>query len=265
MLERVGAVARRDMRIQLSYQFGLLARFVEVVLFAATLFFISKLVQHPASLAPYGSDYFGFALVGVVVVSFSTLGLGAFTRTISDEQTGGTLEILLTAPVPLAVVLGGAFVVPLALTAVEILIYGVAAALVGTHFALGGIVLALPVLALTITSFCALGVVSAAFIVLTKRGDPFTILVTRVTTLLAGSLFPASVLPGWAQPLSRLVPAFYGLRAMRAALLAHAGVADIAGDVVVLAGFTLVLAPLSLLIFRRSLRVARVSGTLGSY
>ena len=210
-------------------------------------------------------DYFAFALIGVVLVSFATLGLGTFSRTISDEQGGGTLEVLLSVPAPLAVVLGGAFVVPLALTALEILVYAGTAVGVGTTFSVASTLLALPVLVLTIASFCALGVLSAAFIVLTKRGDPFTLLATRATTLLAGSLFPISLLPGWLQAVGKLVPAYYGLRAMRSTLLAEAGVTDIAGDLLILAGFAVVLLPLSLACFSRALRIARVSGTLGTY
>lgn len=262
---RVMAVARRDVRVQLSYQFGLVARLGEVLLFVSTLFFIAKLVDDADELGQFRGDYFGFALVGVVVVSFATLGLGAFSRTISDEQQGGTLEVLLTVPAPLAVILGGAFVVPLALTALEIVVYGVTAAGLGTRFPLGATLLAVPALVLTIASFCALGVLSAAFIVLTKRGDPFTLLATRATTLLAGSLFPIAVLPGWLQAVGKVVPAYYGLRAMRSTLLSGAGLADIAGDLLVLTGFAVVLLPLSLAAFSRALRVARISGTLGTY
>lgn len=264
-LARVLAIARRDALVQLSYQFGLLARFSEVIVTATTLFFISKLVGTAGQLAPYGGDYFAFALIGAVVLSFATLGLGTFSRTISDEQQAGSLEVLLTTPVPLAVILAGTLVVPLALTALEILVYAAIAACLGTRFSVGAIALALPALALTIAAFCALGVLSAAFIVLTKRGDPVTLVATRATAVLAGSLFPISVLPGWLQAMAKLVPAYYGLQAMRSALLTGGGLTDIAGDLVVLAAFAAVLVPVSLVCFARAVRIARISGTLGTY
>ena len=264
-LARVLAIARRDAAVQLSYRFGLLARFTEVGVTATTLFFISKLVGNPEQLAPYRGDYFAFALIGAVIISFATLGLGAFSRTISDEQQAGSLEVLLSVPAPLSVILAGTFVVPLALTALEVLVYAVIAASLGIRFSFGAIALALPALALTIAGFCALGVLSAALIVLTKRGDPVTLVAARATAVLAGSLFPISVLPGWLQAVAKLVPAYYGLQAMRSALLAGAGLRDIAGDLVVLGGFAVVLVPLSLACFARAVGVARVSGTLGTY
>lgn len=74
-----------------------------------------------------------------------------------------------------------------------------------------------------------------------------------------------SVLPGWLQAVGKLGPAYYGLRAMRSTLLGGAGFADITGDLLVLGVFATVLLPLSLAFFSRALRVARISGTLGTY
>jgi ABC-2 type transport system permease protein len=259
------AVARRDAAVLLSYQFALLVRVLQAAVFVVTLYFISRLVQRPAVLGPYQGRYFEFALVGAILVSFATLGLGSFSQAISEEQRVGTLEMLLGSPTRLAVVLAGAFVVPLALTGLEVVAYGTAGVLLGAHFSLPGVLLALPVLALTIATFCALGILSAGFIVLTKRGDPFALIGTQATTLLAGSLFPVAVFPGWLQPLSKAIPAYYGLHGIRAALLTGAGLRVVAGDAAVLAAFALALLPLSVIFFAWCVRVSRNAGTLGTY
>jgi ABC-type multidrug transport system permease subunit len=65
--------------------------------------------------------------------------------------------------------------------------------------------------------------------------------------------------------MAKLVPAYYGLQAMRSALLTGGGLTDIAGDLVVLAAFAAVLVPVSLVCFARAVRIARISGTLGTY
>lgn len=262
---RVLAVARRDLLIQASYRFGSWVRLLEAVLVPITLYFMSKLVGDTPELAQYGGNYFTFALIGLVVVSFATLGLSTFSRTVADEQRGGTLEVLLGGSTRLHVVLAGAFVVPLALTGLEMLAYGSVAAALGVRVSIGAVVIALPALALTIASFCALGVLSAAFIVLSKRGDPFTLLATRATSIVAGSLFPVSVLPGWLQGFSKVVPAYYGLRSVRAALLMEAGIGDIARDLAILVAFAAVLVPLSFICFSRAVRAATAMGTLGTY
>jgi ABC-2 type transport system permease protein len=199
------------------------------------------------------------------VLAFVTLGLGAFSRSIAEEQRAGTLEMLLSTPTRLPVLLAGTFVVPLAFTLLQVAVLSVVGVAFGMHVHAGGVLLAVPIMALLVVDFCAFGVFSAAFIVLTQRGDPLTLLATQGTTFLAGTLVPVSVLPVAVRAVAHLVPAFYGLDALRRVLLVGAGLQDVAGDVIALCLFAAVLVPLSLASFAWALRVARRAGTLGTY
>lgn len=263
---RVLAIARRDLTIELSYQFALVVRLGQVLFLCTTLYFISRLVQDPPELAPYGGAYFAYAVIGLVVTTVASLGLGNFSRSINDEQRAGTLELLLATPTSLPTLLAGAFVVPLLLTAVEIVVYlSIGAILFSLRLPATGLLLCLPVIALTVLTFCSFGILSASFIVLTKRGDPFTLLATQATTFLAGAVFPVALLPGPLQLLAKLVPAYHSLEAMRSVLLADAGLVDILDELAILALSSAVLLPLSLAVFSRSLRWARRTGTLGNF
>src|SRR5262249_1963662 len=91
--ERIAAIPRRDLSIELSYQFNLLARGAAVFSTVFTFFFIGKIVD-PHALGSYGDHYFEFALVGIMVATFSAVGLATFTDTIRSEQEAGTLEVL---------------------------------------------------------------------------------------------------------------------------------------------------------------------------
>lgn len=262
----VRAVARRDMTIELSYHFQLLLRLTQVVFLSMSIYYVSKLVGDPAELEQYGGDYFEFALTGMIVLSFASLGLVTFSRSVSDEQRMGTLEVLLSSPARPGVLLAGAFAVPLLITTAQIATYlGVAVAFFGARFPIDGVLLAVPVLAVTALTFCAFGVFSAGFIILTKRGDPITAVGAQVTTFFAGALFPVDLLPGPIQALTRLVPAYYGLEGVRSAMLGHANVADVASDLLIVGGFAIVLVPVSLAVFSRALANARMTGTLGNY
>lgn len=262
---RIGAIARRDLAIELSYRLQFVLRLSQVVFFAATLFFISKLVEEPDALSRFGGDYFEFALVGLIVTAFATVGLGAFSKSIADEQRAGTLEVLLTVPTPPSTLLAGSLVVPLGLAAANVGVYVLIGTALGVRFPVEGLVLAVPLLGLTVATFCELGVLSAAFIVLTKRGDPLTLLLSQGTTFLAGALFPTTLLPAPLEALSRAVPAYYGLEGLRQALFEGAGAGSVAGELLALLAFNVALAPLALFCFARALRVARVTGTLGNY
>jgi ABC-2 type transport system permease protein len=194
---RLRVLFRRDLSLELSYHFQFAIRVLQMFMFTTSLFFIAKLVNNPPELQRYGGRYFEFVIVGIIVVSFVNLGIGSFTASISDEQRAGTLEVVLASPTGLPTLLAGSFLTPLLLTVVQMTLYLTTAIVVfRAHIPLSRLPLALPLLALMVLTFCALGVMSASFIVLTKRGDPISLVAVQAGTLFAGVLFPTSVLPG---------------------------------------------------------------------
>jgi len=261
---QMAAIARRDARIQLSYKFDLLLQ-VEGVAFGVTVtYFIARLVPD-VRLRPYAGGYFEFALIGLAASLLAGVGLAAFTSSIDRAQAEGTLEILLATPSRLSTLLIGSLIVPLTLATIQVLGAFCVGLMFGARLDLGGAALAVPVFALTITSFGGLGLLSAAFIILAKRGSLISVAVTQATSLLGGALFPVGLMPIWARAAARLVPSYYALNGLRGALIGNAGVGETLRHAGALVAFTAVLVPLGLWCFARALRLARVAGTLGTY
>ncbi len=261
---QVRAIVRRDIKVQLTYPFQLVLQFEGAAFAVCVALFMSRIV--PASrLLPYESGYFAFALVGLIATLLASVGVTSVTASFGNAQREGTLEILLLGPVRLQTILVGTLVVPLSLATVEIagcLAVGIA---FGSRFEWAGFVIAIPIIGLLVASFAAIGIMSAATVLLTKRGEPLAIVLAQATALLGGALFPVEVLPGWLRLLSHVLPPYYGLNALRAVLLPGGEWADVVPNVVGLAAITAALLPFSLWCLARSLRVARVSGTLGTY
>jgi len=260
------AMARRDVQIQRTYHFQFWMQLANIPLVLFTYFFLGKLVGHPAELSSYEGGYFEFALIGFLTTTFATVALSAFSQSITAEQHGGTLEVLLSAPATrLGTVLAGALAVPIGLASLQaVFLFGLGWYLSPGGFDATGIPLAVLPLTLTIAAFCALGVLSAALIVVTKRGDPISGLVLQATNVVAGALFPVALLPGPIRVLAQLFPAYHGFEGMRAVLLSGAGFRDIAGEVAVLVLFLAVLFPASVWAFARAVRIGRLTGTLGN-
>jgi ABC-2 type transport system permease protein len=263
-LTRVAAIARRDARIELSYHFVLLLRGFSIAFTVVMFAFISQLVGDAPQLEGLRGGYLEFVVIGLVLNGLAITCATAFNASISRAQTDDTLEVLLATPTPFGTLLGGTLAVPLGIGVVEAAMAFGIAVLLGATFAPSGLALGILVLLPLLGTFAALGIVSAAVIVLTKRGDPFSNLTIQASNLLAGAMFPVALLPDALQHLARLVPAFYGLRSLRAVLLADAGFADVLPDVLILVAFNIVLLPLALAAFRWSVAQARVTGTLGN-
>ena len=264
-VERIAAVAKRDVILRLAYPFEQVMIIWGVAVSVFMFFFIGQLVGDSSALAGLEGGYFAYAVIGMTVMGLSYSIIDVFKSSIRAEQSAGTLEILLAGATPLGVLLTGALVVPMALATVQALAYAVLGwALAPEALGLLSWLRAAPVLILIMMAFAAMGLWSAAFVVVAQRGDPFAGLFAQATNLVAGALFPVALLPGWLQAVATLLPTFYGFEALRALMLTDATYADVWREVAILAGFDVVLAVVGVLLLRRALRFARRMGTLGS-
>jgi ABC-2 type transport system permease protein len=118
------------------------------------------------------------------------------------------------------------------------------------------------VLIASIMAFTGLGVLSASYALLFKRGNPVKWIFLGIAGLVSGVMYPVTVLPGVLQTLARLVPVTYSLEGMRNALLQHASLLSLWPTLRALLLFALVLLPISLAVFSWALRRTKITGTL---
>jgi ABC-2 type transport system permease protein len=121
---------------------------------------------------------------------------------------------------------------------------------------------ALIVLIVSVLAFAGLGITSASYSLLFKRGNPAKWAVLGIAGLVGGVMYPVSVLPAPLQIIARLMPITYSLEGMRAAILDGAGLRRLWPSIGALLIFAAVLLPLSFACFSWSLRRTRVTGTL---
>jgi ABC-2 type transport system permease protein len=267
-LAKTLAFLKRDYRIEVSYRFSFLLRFFGIFFSVATFFFIAKLFGRSVSpyLTGYGGDYFAFVLIGIAFAGFLGTGLNSFAASISSAQAQGTLEAMLVTPTKLSTIVISSSLWNFLLTSFNVLIYLIFGTIVfGADLSHANLVAALLILLLTIIVFSALGIVSASFIIIFKRGDPINRLFGSASSLMGGTYFPITVLPLWLQKFSYLFPLFYALRAMRYAVLQGYSLAALLPDILALSGLALGLTPVGLLAFRYAVRQAKIDGSLGTY
>lgn len=263
-LRPIRALATRDWRIAKTYPVQLAGRYPLALISIGTFFFISKLIESTTvRLGDFNATYFDFVIVGLLISGFSLSATRAFIGPISSEQSTGTLELLLGSPARSGSLLLGLSVTPFSLGLGDIAVYVLLGLIVlGSGFSSSGLLTLIPVLILVWIVFAAFGVFSAGMTVITKRGDPIGILVTNISNLLAGSLFPVAILPRPLEVLSFLIPTRYALDASRAALLGSAPITAVLPELAVLFIAALILVPLSMVFFRWSVNTARTTGTL---
>ena len=267
-MHRALAFLRRDWRLQLSYRFSFLLQFFGIFFNLLVFYFLSKLVGNSAApyLKPYGGNYFAFVLIGLAFSGYFGVGLNSFAANLREAQTTGTLEAMLMTPTRLSTVIMSSSIYDYGFVTFQVFVYlALGGLLFGVQLDKGNTPAALVVLVLTIIAMTSLGIIAASFIMVLKRGDPVTLLISSLAVLLGGVYYPIQLMPQWLQQLSRLLPITYSLDAMRRALLTDASFQEIMPDIIALAIFGIVLVPLSLLIFRYAVHRAKVDGSLAHF
>jgi ABC-2 type transport system permease protein len=262
------AFLRRDFALALSYRLSFLLQIGGIFFSVAIFFFLSELFGTTVApqLEEYGGNYFSFVLIGLAFTGFLGLSLTSFASSIREGQVMGTLEIMLLSPTHLSAILLSSSLWGYLLTTLRVVLYLIVGAFVfGADLGNANIGGALLIMLLSIASFTGIGVLSAAVVLIVKKGDPVALIINGVSSLLAGVFYPVAVLPDWLEPVSSVLPLTYALDAMRLAMLQGQSIYELRSDILVLLVFTVVLTPISFLVFRRALKRAKQEGSLIQY
>jgi ABC-2 type transport system permease protein len=268
-LRRIWAFIVRDWRLELSYRMQFFIRVLSILIMVTTLFFISKIFAGYTDprFAQWG-DPLAAWLTGLAVLSYFMTGFSSLANAIRQEQVQGTLESVLMSPISLPTVV----VASSAWAFVQATFFSSLYLLFGwlffdVHYR-GNFLLALAFLLLTTVVLACLGILSASFAMVFKRGDPFGIFLGAGSALFSGVFFPTQLISEYAggmATISKILPPTYGLDGIRRVLIQGQGFAQVRDPLITLLAFLAVLLPLSLWVFGRAVRRAKREGSLIQY
>lgn len=255
---------RRDFAVTRSYKLPFVFDAFFGVVELGVYYFISKTFGHVTPADLHGApSYFAFAAVGAVLGAPVYAATAAIAGRLRQEQVTGTLEVLMTNPIsPAELCLGLTgfpFLFALARALLYLVVAGVWMDLDAERASAIGVIVILVCVGL---SLAALGVLAGATVLVFKRGDVLAGVGITFMTYLSGAVFPVSALPGWLEPLGKLLPLRFALDGIRGALFQGGGWGF---DAAVLIAFGVVGLPLSIGAFSFALAFAKRAGSLGQY
>ncbi|HVT41084.1 MAG TPA: ABC transporter permease [Gemmatimonadaceae bacterium] len=266
-MAKIGALVRAAWLAALSYRLGFILSVSTLLFTVVPFYFVANALQPTMAgvIQGEGHQYFGFLIVGMMVVTVVTATLYALPNAISAGVANGTLEALFTTPTPVWVLLAGLSGYEVLFAIVRATALLLAAAAFGAHVAWDRMGPALPILILLILAHIPIGLIGGAMILAFRTAGPLSQIVLTLSVFLGGTYYPTHVIPGWLEGVSGLLPMTYGLRALRGVLLEGLPFAGVARDVAVLAAFAVVLTVASVLAFRAALKYAKRTGSLAQY
>lgn len=245
-------------------------RVISILAIVTTLFFISKIFA--GFTDPQFSqwrDPLATWLTGLAVLNYFMTGFSSLANSIRREQMQGTLESVLLTPInlPTVIVSSSAWDF-LETTFFSFLYLFFGRVFFGVQYR-GSFFLAVMLLLLTTVVLACLGILSASFAMVFKRGDPFGIFLGAGSALFSGVFFPTELLKTYAGPklgnISLILPTTHGLDGIRQVLIEGHGLAQVTEPLFTLLGFLVVLLPFSLWVFGRAVRRAKREGSLIQY
>jgi ABC-2 type transport system permease protein len=255
----------RDLAIARTYRAPFVLEGLEALFGAAMFFYMARFVDSPQlrSSLPQGTSYFAFALVGWIFFEYLHTAIDTYDQSIQEARDSGTLEQLLITQTSLPVMLAGSALYPFAASLLRVAVYiAWGTAFFGFPLRNANWLSVCAVLVAILLAFSGLGILSASYVLLFKRGNPAKWLLLSFSNVAGGMLFPITILPGWLQFVARLNPVTHALDGMRAALLSGTSLTGVSRSLVVLLLIAAVLLPISIAVFSWTLHRTKTTGTL---
>lgn len=267
-MQKLIGYIKRSLLINLSYKFAFIFGVISVIAHLLIFYFIDKLFGSKMAphLAPFGVNYFSYALVGIAFSSFVGTTFGSVASQVRREQVMGTLEALFITPTRASTIMMAMVLWNIVQAGLSLGLYGLLGVLLfGIDFSRINLVSLAGITLLSIVSFNSLGLISAGFIIVFKRGDPVAWLLNLAFSLLGGVYFPITVMPQWLQVLSHLLPITYAIRSVQLAVYKGATLGTLMPDIGILLLLSILFLPLGVATINYALKRAMIAGSLVHY
>jgi ABC-2 type transport system permease protein len=262
-LDAMWAIARRDAILFFSYRTQLVSQFLSPLFSLVVFYYISQLLTTKSVDSPGG--YFGFVVIGLVIVQILTISLGVMPVTVRQELVSGTIErFLVSAHGPVGGIVG-AMLFPL----FNALLSGTVMLLLATIiFGLplqSTAALAIPVALLGTLAFMPFALMLVAMVIAFKQVSSASQFIVTAVAIVGGLYFPIALLPGWIQWASEAQPFTPATDLLRHLLVGTPLVHSAVVELLKLVAFSILFFPLAFLVLRRSIRYGQRTGTIAEY
>jgi len=271
LLRRIKAFVIRDFQLAISYRFEFFIKILWILGITTTFYFIARLANTGFIdfRYPNWQNLLIAWLTGLAMLNYFLVGFSSLANAIRQEQMQGTLESVLLTPinVPTVIVSSSAWAY------VEATFYSFLYLFFGWIFFnvqyKGSFLLAAIFMILTTLCLACVGIISASFAMVFKRGDPLAVFLGAGTALFSGVFFPKEMLQeelGQAgTALSAINPSTHGLQGIRDILIQGKTFSEVQPQLLILFAFLAILLPFSLWVFSRAIKRAKREGSLIQY
>ncbi len=248
-----------------SYKTNALLNVLSWVLPVFTYFFVGTSLGEKVVSATGVANYTSFFVIGLAFQGYVSSAIGTISQRLRNEQLYGTLEYYVLSPTGAFGFLSYSALWGFTLNTLNaLIILGVGSAL-GVTYSTQGVAAALVIILMLLVSTFGIAMLSGAFVLVTKQGNPVAFFFTTFTALISGTVFPVASLPLLVRYVSYAIPLTWALNGLRLSLLQGYSLSKVAPIIGILGVFDIITVPLGLLVYKLSYDYVRRKGTLSQY
>lgn len=257
LLRKAAAMIRRDFTIESSYKMSFFLDILYSLMPVFTFYFLGKLI---------GKNYFPSTVIGIALAGYFQAALRSFGASIRDAQMAGSFEVLLSTRTNMRTIILLSPLYNFLFKLIHIvIIISFSGIFLHVDYSHANILSALCMLFVSILAFSSVGILSAACVVIFKRGNPLEMAFGLFITLVSGAYFPVDVLPASMKWIAVINPVKYAIDGARLALLEGYSIPMLLKEIAILCSMVAVLLPLGLFLFSQAIKKVKYDGTLVVY
>ena len=198
----------KDFRIFFSYRVAAFG-FIFIILANTFLFFyFSKLVDIDASKNINNSSYFVYVLYGLIISDITIQTINRFSNELRSYQLTGIIESLLSSRYSLVTILSSTILFPVFFALLKIFLYFFLAKIFFNIelIKMENIFLLLVIIIIYVAYMAAIGLISASYTLIFKKGNPISMLYLFLATSIGEIFIPIDLLPAYFEKLSSWMP-----------------------------------------------------------
>ena len=262
-LDAMAAIVRRDLILFVSYRAQFVSQLLGPLFTLMVFYYISQAITSTTIDSPGG--YFGFVVIGLVIVQILTISLGVMPMTVRQELVSGTIErSLVSAHGPVNGILGS-MLFPLMNALVSGTLLLILATLVFGLPLAGTAPVAIPVALLGTLAFMPFAILLVAMVMAFKQVSSASQFIVTGVAIVGGLYFPIALLPDWIEWTSEVQPFTPATDLLRHLLVGTPLVHPAELELLKLVLFALALFPIAFAVLRRAIRYGQRTGTVAEY
>lgn len=265
---KAGAFLKKDFINQTSYRLSFVLNILSIFLSVYIFFIFSKLFEGTNSyLEEYGNDYFFFLIIGIAVSDLALRISSIINTEVRNYQLTGLFEEIINLRESTTSILLFSLIYPIFYSLMRLIIYLVAAVLFFnltlSYANIGFIIIALM---LVIFSFIGISLISGAYAIAFKKGNPLSAINQISVMVLGGVFFPTTILPSWLSTISQFIPITHALEVIRYLFLPNNYMNDqTIYHLLIMVLFSVSLILLGLFLCGHAVKTGKKNGTLTIY